>query len=226
MGRRDLESIALSQLAGVASVAGNRDETSELTRRATGLAVESGSREALGMARSIAGRCALQDGRLELAEEGLREALAAFEEIGAAGRAGWTATILGSLELRRGNVDRAEEMLRDAVRRLRATQEQGFLVEAERQLAEALVRGGKLAEAERFAEHAHKTVGREDVWSRASTLHALGLVRAAQGRKDEAESLLRESLAIVEPTMYGLFADEVRASLEAVRGGATAAARR
>ena len=53
-----------------------------------------------------------------------------------------------------------------------------------------------------------------DVWSNASTLHALGLVRAAQGRQDEAESLLRESLAILEPTMYRRFADDVRASLE------------
>jgi hypothetical protein len=55
-------------------------------------------------------------------------------------------------------------------------------------------------------------------------LHALGLVRAAQDRMDEAEALLRESLAIVEPTMYRLLADEVRVSLEAVRDSATATA--
>jgi tetratricopeptide (TPR) repeat protein len=103
------------------------------------------------------------------------------------------------------------------VRRLRATQERGFLVEAERELAETLMRAGKVTEAEQIAEHAHRTVGRKDVWSHASTLHALGLVRAAQGRPDEAEELLQEALAIVEPTMYQSLADEVRASLAAVR---------
>ncbi len=224
-GRRDLESLALSQLAGVASGFGDRDEALELTRRATALALESGSREAFGRARAVAGRCAVQAEDFEAAEAGLREALAAFEETGAAGRAGWATSMLGALELRRGNLERAEELLRDAVRRLRATQEHGFLVEAERNLAEVLVRTGKLIEAERVAEHAQKTVGREDVWSRASILHALGLVRAAQGRADEAEALLCESLAILEPTMYRLFADEVRATLEAVRNHAATAAR-
>ena len=73
------------------------------------------------------------------------------------------------------------------------------------------------------AEHARRTVGREDVWSRTSTLHALGLVRAAQGRTGEAESLLQEALAVVEPTMYRHLADEVRASLETVRNSAGAA---
>ena len=166
---------------------------------------------------------AAQQGNFELGDRRLREGIAAFEETGAAGRAGWAMSMLGTLELRRGNVERAEETLRDAVRRLRATQEHGFLVEAERRLAEVLVQAGKLAEAERIAEHALKTVGLEDVWSRASTLHALGLVRMAQGRPAEAEALLRESLAIVEPTMYRVLADEVRRSLDAVSSSATAA---
>ena len=84
-------------------------------------------------------------------------------------------------------------------------------------LGNVLARAGKVDEAERVAEHARRTVGREDVWSRASTLHALGTVRAAQRRTDEAEALLREALAIVEPTMYRNLTDEVRASLTALR---------
>jgi ATP/maltotriose-dependent transcriptional regulator MalT len=108
------------------------------------------------------------------------------------------------------------------VSRLRAAQDAGFLVEAERQLAETLVKAGKLEEAERVAEHARSSVGREDVWSRASTLHALGIVRAAQGRTAEAEALLRESLAIVEPTMYRNLSDQVRASLDELGSTSTA----
>ena len=223
MGRRDLESIALSQLAGVAGAGGDLEEALDLTGRATALAAESGSREALGWAHAIAGRCAVQQGNLELGEGRLLEGIAAFEETGASGRAGWAMAMLGTLELQRDNVGRAEEVLREAVRRLRATQEHGFLVETERRLAEVLVRAGKLAEAERTAEHALKTVGVEDIWSRASTLHALGLVRMAQGRPAEAEALLRDSLAIIESTMYRILADEVRRSLDAVRSDATTA---
>ena len=112
----------------------------------------------------------------------------------------------------------------DSVRRLGNTQEQGYLVEAQRMLAEALVQAGKLGQAERIAEHARRAVGQDDVWSRASTLHALGVVKAAQGCREDACKLLREALAIVEPTMYKLFTDEVRRSLDTIAGGATAAA--
>ena len=131
----------------------------------------------------MVGRCAVSNGNYTEAEAGLREGLAIFEETGAEGRAGWAKAMLASLELHHGNVPRAEELARDAIRRLRATQEHGFLVEAERTLAEVLVAQGRVTEAERVAEHARKTVGAQDIWSRASTLHALGLVRAAQGRQ-------------------------------------------
>jgi ATP/maltotriose-dependent transcriptional regulator MalT len=131
--------------------------------------------------------------------------------------------MLASLELRHGNTARAEDLARDAIRRLRATKEHAFLVEAERTLAEVLVAQGRVTEAERVAEHARKTVGAQDIWSRASTLHALALVRAAQGRQEEAETLLRESLAIIEPTMYRRFADDVRASLEKIASRPAAA---
>jgi hypothetical protein len=49
-------------------------------------------------------------------------------------------------------------------------------------------------------------------------------VRAAQGRTEEAETLIRESLAVVEPTMYRIFADQVLASLESLRQRPAAAA--
>jgi class 3 adenylate cyclase/tetratricopeptide (TPR) repeat protein len=223
--RPDLESLALTRLAGSVSAVGRGDEARELLDRATKLALESGSREALGWAKAAVGRCAITDGNYVEAEAGLREGLAMFEETGAEGRAGWAKAMLASLELRHGNTARAEDLARDAIRRLRATQEHAFLVEAERTLAEVLVAQGRVTEAERVAEHARKTVGAQDIWSRASTLHALGLVRAAQGRQEEAEALLRESLAIIEPTMYRRFADEVRASLDRISSRPAPAAR-
>ena len=86
------------------------------------------------------------------------------------------------------------------------------------------MRQGRVTEAERVVEHAQKTVGRDDVWSRASILHALGLVRAAQGRADDAEALLAESYAILERSMYRVFAAEVRESLESLRARSATAA--
>jgi ATP/maltotriose-dependent transcriptional regulator MalT len=224
MRRPDLESLALSRLADVAIVETDLETARELTAQAAAIAEESGSREALAFAIVSTGRCALGANDLDGGESALRDGLAAFEEMGAAGRAGWTINMLASLELRRGDVARAVELYREGVRRLRATQEHGLLVEGERQLAEALVAAGELPEAERLAEHAYQAVGSLDNWSRASTLHALGLVRAAQGRTEDAEALLEESLAVVEPTMYRIFADQVLVSLESLRQRPAAAA--
>ena len=63
-----------------------------------------------------------------------------------------TEAMLAALELRHDNLLRAEELARDAIRQLRATKEHGFLVEAERTLAEVLVAQGRITEAERVAE--------------------------------------------------------------------------
>jgi len=47
-----------------------------------------------------------------------------------------------------------------------------------------------------------ETVGEHDLSSRATTTMALGLVRAAQGRDDEAEALLLEALEIIESSGF------------------------
>jgi ATP/maltotriose-dependent transcriptional regulator MalT len=69
-------------------------------------------------------------------------------------------------------------------------------------LAEVLIRKGKLDEAERLAVEATMTVGDDDLSSRATTTMTLGLVRAAQGRDEDAEALLLEALALVEHTGF------------------------
>jgi hypothetical protein len=53
---------------------------------------------------------------------------------------------------------------------------------------------------------ARETVGPEDATSLITTTMALGIVRAAQGRDDEAEALLRE--AVADARGFKLFAIE------------------
>jgi len=100
---------------------------------------------------------------------------------------------------RSGRVDEAESTLREAVHTLKRIGDRGHLCEAQRYLAQTLVTRGKVDEAERVALEAIETVGPEDQLSIWTTRMALGIVRAAQGRDDEAEELLRDSVdAFVE----------------------------
>jgi class 3 adenylate cyclase/tetratricopeptide (TPR) repeat protein len=218
-GRPELESLALTQLASVAGVQDDQARALELLERSENLAAESGSREAMAFALAVHGRrCSESEG--EDAERYLRQAVELFEETGAVGRLGWTMSNLAGIYRQRGDLALAEKTFREAVRRLRRTHEQGYLVEAERGLAEVLVERGKIDEADRLIAEAGRRVGRDDVWTRASMLHARGLVRAAQGRADEAETALKAALEIIEPTMYVILARDIRGSLESLRAAA------
>jgi class 3 adenylate cyclase/predicted negative regulator of RcsB-dependent stress response len=215
-GRPELESLAQTQLAAIAGVRGDVAGSLALLEQAESLAETSGSHEALGFALAVHGR-RFGDAESDEAERYLRQALEMFEEIGAAGRYGWTLSNLASVYRQRGDFPLAEKTYREAVSRLGRTHEQGFLVEAERGLAEVLVQQAKVDEADRLVAKAEHRVGRDDVWTRASLRHARGLVLAAQDRPDEAEAAFTEALEIIEPTMYAILTREIRRSLESLR---------
>ena len=68
-----------------------------------------------------------------------------------------------------------------------------------------LIGAGRLDEAERLALEAIETVGEHESSSRATTTMSLGLVRAAQGRDEEAEALLaRRSTRSRRPGFRGI----------------------
>jgi ATP/maltotriose-dependent transcriptional regulator MalT len=96
--------------------------------------------------------------------------------------------------MRQGDDDRAEELSREAIRMLTPLGDRGYLCESQRVLAEVLLRQGKLEEAERYALEAVRTVGPEDASSIPTTRTTLGLVRAAQGKDEEAEAILRDAV--------------------------------
>ena len=200
----------------MAGVQGEAEQSLELLERAEELAESSGNRDAMAFALAVHGR-RFGEAESDEAEKYLLQALEMFDETGGAGRYGWTMSKLGAVYEQRGDIALAEKTFRDAVSGLRATHEQGYLVEAERRLAEVLVRQGKTDEADRVVDAAQRRVGREDVWTHASLLHAAGLVRAAQGRAAEADAAISAALEIIEPTMYAILANEIRQSLESLR---------
>ena len=102
----------------------------------------------------------------------------------------------------RGDIERAEKAFRAAIRTLKKIGDRSKVVEAQRELAQLLVCTGKVDEAERLALEARETVGPEDRVSVATTTMALGVVRAAQGRDDEAELLLGEALKRLEQSPF------------------------
>ena len=74
---------------------------------------------------------------------------------------------------------------------------------------ELLLERGRVEEAERFALDPRETVGPLDVTSRATTAASLAMVRAAQGRDDEAEELFREAVDTVSGTDFAEIEYEV-----------------
>jgi tetratricopeptide (TPR) repeat protein len=80
--------------------------------------------------------------------------------------------------------------------------ETGYRPEFERHIAEAMLELGDLAGAVAHAEAGANIVADDDWASVASTKMVLGLVRAQQGRTTEAETLLREAVAVMERTDY------------------------
>jgi len=80
-------------------------------------------------------------------------------------------------------------------------------------------------EADRLVTEAERRVGRGDVWTSASLLHARGLVLAAQDRSDDAESAFLAALEIIEPTMYEILSREIRGSMESLHSARDVATR-
>jgi class 3 adenylate cyclase/tetratricopeptide (TPR) repeat protein len=201
-GRKDLESIALLTRADTHRVKLELDEAEALLAEARDLAEESGAVASRGRVFLTWSRIYLLRGDLEQAEEAAQEAERLFTEAGAvwaAARAlndgAWAAWWSGDLA-------KGEKRFRESIRLLKPLGDRAALCESQRGLAELLLERGRLEEAERFALDARETVGPQDLTSRATTAASLAMVRAAQGRDDEAEELFREAIDTVADTDF------------------------
>ncbi len=191
--RKDFESKASDTLASVYISRLELDRAAPLVAQAVLLAEQSGSAEARGRALRYAGQLYLQRGELDDADAALGAAREHLAEAGAAWSLGRALNFSAWTAWAKGELARAERTFRESIRILAPLEDRATLCETQRGLAQLLVAQERVDEAERFALAARETVSPYDVTSVATTTMALGIVRAAQGRDDEAESLLREA---------------------------------
>jgi class 3 adenylate cyclase/tetratricopeptide (TPR) repeat protein len=198
IGRKDLEASAADDLASAAIARLDLDRANRLVAEALELAEESGNITALGWALVSQSRIDSLRGQLDEAAAGLDRAEELFSQSGNAWALARLSNHYGWVERRRGDLHAADRRFRDAIRILKPLEDRGTLCESQRGLAQILVVLKKIDEAERYALEARETVGPHDTISRATTRMALGIIRAAQGRDEEAETLLREAVAVVD----------------------------
>jgi tetratricopeptide (TPR) repeat protein len=201
-GHPEQEARATHELASVYSALMRYEEAQKMIERALELAGESGSILGRALALREAGYIQSMQGGLDSADALLEEARGLFAEVGSTWHLARTLNYLSSVAHERGDYARAEELLRESIKLLKPLEDRGTLCESQRSLADALLAQGKVDEAERLALEAIDTVGPHDVSSQASTRVSLGLVRAAQGRNEEGEQLLREAAELVAGTGY------------------------
>jgi class 3 adenylate cyclase/tetratricopeptide (TPR) repeat protein len=170
------------------------DEAEPLVERIGELAEESGS--VVGRARAWSARGTLENwrGNEVEAEAAYTAARELYAETGNASAEANMTMQIARCAAALGDLPRAEKLLLEAVRTMTRLNDRARLCEAQRSLAEVYVRLGRLDEAERYALHARESVGPEDRVSISTTKLSLGIVRAAQGREDEAEELMRAAV--------------------------------
>jgi tetratricopeptide (TPR) repeat protein len=201
-GHKYSESVATHELASLFRIQLELDRVQPLLERARELAEESGSIVARAKALASWANLHYQKGELDEAEQVGEQARELLAE---AGSSWWVARILlllAHVARKKGDSARAERQLRESIRILKPLEDRASLCESQRLLAEILLDNGKVEEAERFALEAIDTVGPLDRISVATTTMTLGRVRAAQGRNEEAERLLREAQIALNATGF------------------------
>jgi class 3 adenylate cyclase/ATP/maltotriose-dependent transcriptional regulator MalT len=201
-GRKDLESIAVLARADSHRAKLELDEAEAQLVQARELAEESGAIASRGWVLLTWARIYLLREHLEQAEEVAEEARGLFSEAGAVWAVARALNLGAWAAWWSGDVTKAEKRFRESIRLLKPLGDRAALCESQRGLAELLLERGRVEEAERFALEARETVGAQDVTSRATTGASLAMVRAAQGRHDEAEQLFRESIDTVSGTDF------------------------
>jgi class 3 adenylate cyclase/tetratricopeptide (TPR) repeat protein len=201
-GRKDLESIAVLTRADTFWARLDLDEARAQLQEARELAEESGTINSRGRVLMSWAKIYLLQGHLEQAEEAAQESVQLFSEAGAVWAVARALNIAAWVSWASGNIEKAEKQFRESIRLLKPIGDRATLCESQRGLAELLLERGRAEEAERFALEARETVGPRDATSRATTAASLAMVRAAQGRHENADELFRAAFDAIAGTDF------------------------
>jgi class 3 adenylate cyclase/tetratricopeptide (TPR) repeat protein len=201
-GRKDLESIAVLTRAETFAARLQLDEARSQLQEARELAEESETINSRGRVLLSWAKLYLLQGHLEQAEEAAQESVRLFSEAGAVWAVARALNVGAWVSWASGNIEKGEKRFRESIRLLKPIGDRATLCESQRGLAELLLARGRVEEAERFALDARETVGPRDATSRATTAASLAMVRAAQGRHEEAEELFQAAFDAVAGTDF------------------------
>jgi class 3 adenylate cyclase/tetratricopeptide (TPR) repeat protein len=193
-GRKDLQTIAAQVLAQTHIARLELDEAELLLTRALELAGESGSIRARAGAALSYGWFLAVKGELDAAETVYEEVRQTVTELGVEPLVAAALSRLGGVAWRRRDYKRAEKLYREAIRITSTRGDRGVLPDLQSSLAETLAALGKVEEAERLALELKEAVRPDDPHRGVTVSATFAVVRAAQGRDDEAEELYLSAL--------------------------------
>lgn len=210
---KDQRLLCLGKLAHDLQSAGRHEEEEQLCRSLLDQTIEAPAVERIAPLNSL-GSCLIAQRRFAEAEEVLREAVLIEKT---EDRSSLAAMALADLYRKTGRYREAEELYSSALsleRKLQSRNEQKWGAEAPvvqyaicKDLARACIRQEKLAESESHWREAQRllTVLKSEFWLEsqpnwrdAEILNELALIRALQGRTNDAESLRQQGYAILE----------------------------
>jgi class 3 adenylate cyclase/tetratricopeptide (TPR) repeat protein len=214
------EADVLTQRYGIGVQRGDIEGARRMLEEARELAAKGPSRVTRARVERALGTFLSRTGSEDEARLLLEGAAPVLEEFGDAEESHTAHLFLGDIELRRG---RPNEALVEYERALSAVVDHvGYGPEVKRRKAFAMLELGDVPGALRVAEDAAASTGKDDWATVAVTRTVLGLVREAEGRLDEAESLLREAIEINSRTDFSPMDEEIALAEFLLRRGRTA----
>jgi class 3 adenylate cyclase/tetratricopeptide (TPR) repeat protein len=190
--RRNLGSLAISALYGPMPVPEAIATCEEVLARAQG------DRKSGALAELAIGHLEAMRGNFDRARLLYRRSRASLEEFGHHFMAALTSLDSSVIELLAGNLAAAESELRTDYQRLEEMGERNYISTTAGLLADVLYRQGRYDESAEFAEVCERVASPDDVDSQFLWRCVRGKLRARQGEVEEAESLLRAAMALIE----------------------------
>jgi class 3 adenylate cyclase/tetratricopeptide (TPR) repeat protein len=191
---------AITAYAGATSL-GPTNIDKAISRCEDGLAATAGNRQSEGNLLAVLGGLYAMQGAFDYARTMVGRARALLEELGLdldAARVGLEAW---RTEMLAGDLSAAEQELRRSYDALDAYGERYMLSTIAGYLGQTLLeRGSDLDEAERMAERSRELASDGDIATQALWRCVRGRILARRGALGEAEALVRDALALLEPT--------------------------